>query len=90
MVGIEFMETKTDQRDCECAFSLKNCSIWFTRILFSVAFAATAPKAEAGVTFRNLHSFGVFTNGANPQAALVQGSDGNLAWSCNTKQLPTL
>ena len=38
--------------------------------------------AQAGVVLTTLHSFGVFTNGANggmpgPSAGLVQGSDGN-------------
>ncbi len=32
--------------------------------------------AQGAVVFTTLHSFGVFTNGAYPSAALVQGSDG--------------
>ena len=33
--------------------------------------------AQAGVVVTSLHSFQSYTNGANPQAGLVQGSDGN-------------
>jgi len=34
--------------------------------------------AQAGVVFNTLHSFQAFTNGENPRAGLVQGSDGYL------------
>ncbi len=45
------------------------------RLLWAAALALPVFGAQAAVVFTNLHSFGVFTNGANPSAALVQGSD---------------
>jgi uncharacterized repeat protein (TIGR03803 family) len=49
----------------------------FLRTLLGVAFIVTALKVEAGVTFTNLHNFGVLSLGAYPATALVEGSDGN-------------
>jgi uncharacterized repeat protein (TIGR03803 family) len=46
-------------------------------LLWAAALVLPALGAQAGVVFTTLHSFQVFPNGANPQAALVQGSDGN-------------
>ena len=47
------------------------------RLLWAAALVLPAFGAQAGVVFTSLHSFQVFTNGANPDAGLVQGSDGN-------------
>ena len=47
------------------------------RLLWAAALVLPAFGAQAGVVFTTLHSFQVFTNGANPDAGLVQGSDGN-------------
>jgi len=47
------------------------------RLLWAAALVLPAFGAQAGVVFTNLHSFQIFTNGANPAAALVQGSDGS-------------
>jgi hypothetical protein len=44
--------------------------------LLAIVLALAASKAQAEVVFTNLHSFGVFTNGESPSAALVQGIDG--------------
>ena len=43
----------------------------------AAALLLLALAAQAGVVFTSLHSFGFSTNGAVPQAGLVQGSDGN-------------
>jgi uncharacterized repeat protein (TIGR03803 family) len=45
--------------------------------LCAAALVLPAFRVQAGVTFTTLHSFKVFSNGANPWSALVQGSDGN-------------
>jgi uncharacterized repeat protein (TIGR03803 family) len=45
--------------------------------LCAAALMLPALGAQAGVTLTTLHSFQVFTNGAHPWSALVQGSDGN-------------
>jgi uncharacterized repeat protein (TIGR03803 family) len=46
-------------------------------LLWAAALALPASDAQAGAVLTSLHSFGVFTNGvAQPQAALVPGSDG--------------
>ena len=47
------------------------------RLFWAAALMLPVFRAEAGVVFTNLHSFGVLTNGANPYGGLVQGSDGN-------------
>ena len=47
------------------------------RVFLAAALALPAFGASAGVVLTSLHSFRVFTNGANPYAGLVQGSDGN-------------
>jgi uncharacterized repeat protein (TIGR03803 family) len=47
------------------------------RLLCAAALVVAAVGAHAAVILTSLHSFGVFTNGANPEAALVQGSDGS-------------
>ena len=47
------------------------------RLLWAAVLVLPAFRAEASVLFTNLHSFGIFTNGANPYAGLVRGSDGN-------------
>ena len=47
------------------------------RVFLAAALALPAFGASAGVVLTSLHSFQVFTNGANPSAGLVQGSDGN-------------
>ena len=47
------------------------------QIFLAATFVLMALEAQASVVFTNLHSFGIFTNGAYPSAALVQGSDGN-------------
>jgi uncharacterized repeat protein (TIGR03803 family) len=46
-------------------------------LLWAAALALPAFGAQAGAVLTTLRSFGVFTNGANPYAGLVQGSDGN-------------
>src|SRR5204862_6887382 len=46
------------------------------RVFLAAALALPALGASAGVVLTSLHSFGVFTNGADP-SGLVQGSDGN-------------
>jgi uncharacterized repeat protein (TIGR03803 family) len=47
------------------------------RLLWASALVLPAFQAGAGVVVSTLHSFGVFTNGANPHAGLVRGGDGN-------------
>src|SRR5260221_12022411 len=47
------------------------------RVFLAAALALPAFGALAGVVLTSLHSFQVFTNGANPFAGLVQGNDGN-------------
>ena len=47
------------------------------RLLWAAALVLPAFGAQAGVVFTSLHSFQALTNGANPEAGLVQGSDGN-------------
>ena len=47
------------------------------RLLWAVALVLPAFGAQAGVVFTTLHSFQAFLNGANPNARLVQASDGN-------------
>jgi uncharacterized repeat protein (TIGR03803 family) len=47
------------------------------RLLWAAALVLPAFGAKAAVVFTTLHSFQAFPNGANPQAALVQGSDGS-------------
>ena len=47
------------------------------RVFLAAALALPAFGASAGVVLTSLHSFQVFTNGANPFAGLVQGNDGN-------------
>jgi uncharacterized repeat protein (TIGR03803 family) len=46
-----------------------------SRLICSVAFLA-ALAARAGVVLTTLYTFGPYTNGANPEAGLVQGLDG--------------
>jgi len=46
------------------------------RVLGALALLLPAGGASAGVTLTSLHSFSVFPNGADPDAALVRGSDG--------------
>ena len=48
------------------------------RILCAAGFVLSAFAAQAGVIFTSLYSFTGTNDGANPQAALVQGSDGYL------------
>jgi len=54
-------------------------SIRFALLLFYTAMPLSLAAAgeEGGAALTILHSFGAFTNGSNPQAALVQGRDGN-------------
>jgi uncharacterized repeat protein (TIGR03803 family) len=47
------------------------------RLLCAAALALPAAGAQASAALTSLHSFGVFTNGANPYAGLVQGGDGS-------------
>jgi len=47
-----------------------------TRLLWAAALALFAFGAKAGAVFTTLYSFTGTNDGANPQAALVQGSDG--------------
>jgi uncharacterized repeat protein (TIGR03803 family) len=47
------------------------------RLLCAAVLLLPAFRSGAGVVFTNLHSFGIFTNGANPYSGLVQGRDGN-------------
>ncbi|MDE3066620.1 MAG: hypothetical protein KGJ60_03615 [Verrucomicrobiota bacterium] len=47
------------------------------RLLWAAMLLLPAFGASAGVVFTSLHSFQGFPNGAHPEAALVQGSDGN-------------
>ena len=47
------------------------------RLLWAAALVLPAFGAQAGVVLTSLHSFQGLTNGANPVAGLVQGSDGN-------------
>jgi uncharacterized repeat protein (TIGR03803 family) len=56
---------------------MKQTPTWLGSILvIGVSLAAVAtPAAGGAVTFKNLHSFLVLTNGSNPNA-LVQGGDG--------------
>jgi uncharacterized repeat protein (TIGR03803 family) len=49
--------------------------LWLMLTVYATAFPII--NLQASVAFTELHSFGVFTNGANPQAALVLGSDGS-------------
>jgi uncharacterized repeat protein (TIGR03803 family) len=49
----------------------------FMRLLWAAAFVLTAFGVQAGAVLTTLHSFQPFPNGANPDTALVQGSDGN-------------
>jgi len=48
------------------------------RLLWAAALVLPGFVAQAGVSFTSLYSFHVFPNGENPEAGLVQGSDGNL------------
>jgi uncharacterized repeat protein (TIGR03803 family) len=47
------------------------------RVFWAAAVTLLAFGAQASVVFTSLHSFQVFPNGANPEAGLVQGRDGN-------------
>jgi uncharacterized repeat protein (TIGR03803 family) len=47
------------------------------RLLWAAVLLLPAFGAQAGVVLTTLSSFPVFPNGENPEAALVQGSDGN-------------
>jgi uncharacterized repeat protein (TIGR03803 family) len=47
------------------------------RAFLAAALALPAFGASSRVVLTSLHSFQVFTNGANPFAGLVQGNDGN-------------
>jgi uncharacterized repeat protein (TIGR03803 family) len=47
------------------------------RLLCAAALVLPVLGAQAGAVLTTLHSFQLFSNGANPAAALVQGSDGN-------------
>ena len=59
------------------AFPMKPVLARLMRLLWAAALVLPAFGAQAGVVFTTLHSFQVFINGANPDADLVQGSDGN-------------
>jgi uncharacterized repeat protein (TIGR03803 family) len=48
------------------------------RLLWAAALVLPVFDAQAGALLTTLHSFGVYTNGANPIAGLVQASDGYL------------
>jgi uncharacterized repeat protein (TIGR03803 family) len=48
------------------------------RMLWTVAFILSVLGAQAGVVFTTLHSFQFAPYGANPQAGLVRGSDGDI------------
>jgi uncharacterized repeat protein (TIGR03803 family) len=50
---------------------------YLIQILLAGTLATTTFETRAGVVFTRLHSFGVYTNGAYPEAGLVQGSDGS-------------
>ena len=45
-------------------------------LMYAPVLALASLGVQAGVIFTSLHSFQVLTNGGNPQAGLVQGSDG--------------
>jgi uncharacterized repeat protein (TIGR03803 family) len=47
------------------------------RVLLAAALMLPALGAQAAWVFTNLHSFQVFSNGANPYAGLVEGNDGS-------------
>jgi uncharacterized repeat protein (TIGR03803 family) len=47
------------------------------RLLLADALMLSAFGAQAAVVLTTLYSFQAFPKGANPQAGLVQGSDGN-------------
>ncbi len=68
-------ETMTTRLSAACASKV--------RLLWAAALALPLFGAQAGVVLTTLHSF-AGTDGANPDAALVQGSDGNFygtTWS---------
>ncbi len=46
------------------------------RVIGAAALVLAAVGAEGGVTLTSLHSFQVSTNGINPAAGLIRGSDG--------------
>ncbi len=52
-------------------------SALFIRLVLATGLILSAFVADANVVLTTLHSFNVLTNGANPLAGLVQGSDGN-------------
>ncbi len=45
-------------------------------VLWAITLMLAVLQAQAAVVLTTLHSFQVLTNGANPYARLVQGSDG--------------
>jgi uncharacterized repeat protein (TIGR03803 family) len=55
----------------------KPVSALLMRLLWAAALVLPAFGSQAAVVLTTLHSFSVYTNGTNPNAGLVQGSDGN-------------
>jgi|ERR1039458_8279362 uncharacterized repeat protein (TIGR03803 family) len=51
--------------------------ILLIRLFWAAVLVLPTFDAQAAIFFTTLHSFQVATNGANPEAGLVQGSDGN-------------
>src|ERR1035441_7624477 len=56
---------------------MKPLLVMLVRVLCAAPLVLSAVGAQAGVVLTTLHSFRISPNGANSQAGLVQGSDGN-------------
>jgi uncharacterized repeat protein (TIGR03803 family) len=79
-VKTQFTTLQNGSRPCEMTGPLpgmKPVLALLMRLLWTSVLILPALGAQAGATLTTLHSFGIFTNGANPYAGLVQGSDGS-------------